>query len=256
MTAHTSQNDKSDKAMVNQRRFLELLGQAGELAITGKRDEVFANPKLAKQYLKALQAFKEKRQIKITEGCVLSDDIRAKIAEWEELYNEDGIETDFSDLWIPPHQKGYDRLIVIPKGLKIQQAIDKCSKHFPIVQFPYQTFDEYSTENDRDSVDGNYAVWVRNEVLKNLSANDLKKRKILGITLLEHIQHIHKYSTETGKSLNKGFKTLCSGSRTYLGRVPGGTWDPEDLNGKEVLRFGSCTLEYSHSSWCAAVIVA
>lgn len=169
-----------------------------------------------------------------------------QIDEWVKLYCKDGIEVDFSNLWIPNHQKGIDRLIVIPSGLKIQQALDNCAKHFSVLNCLHCNLDEIVIKNDRDPANGAYAIWVRNRVeadkeLKNFSANDLEKKKIPGITLLERIQYERKYCEETGKHLDNITITLCSGSRDSAGLVPCVYWsvgemrvlcyDPDDSDG-------------------------
>ncbi|MFA5188626.1 MAG: hypothetical protein WC460_04665 [Patescibacteria group bacterium] len=156
--------------------------------------------------------------------------IRKMIIEWEILYREDGIEVDFSDLRIPETQKGFDRLIVIPKGLKIQQAYDTCAKHFPCIENTLRNLDESMSKNDRDPVNGSYAIWVRDWIeadreLKNLSFFDLQKKKIVGITFLEHIQHWRKYYKETGNPIDIKNSTLCSGSQSSNGGVPSTHWD-------------------------------
>ncbi|OGY41847.1 MAG: hypothetical protein A2Y67_03265 [Candidatus Buchananbacteria bacterium RBG_13_39_9] len=158
-------------------------------------------------------------------------DVQVMIHEWREIYREDGIEADFSNLWIPAYKKGFDRLIVIPKGLKIQQVYDNCAKLFPCLKnfilFPRPNsgdinLDKLVTNNDRDPANGGYAIWLRDRIeadkeLKSLSANDLEKKKISGITLLERLLYELKYYKETGEHLDVKNHTLCSGSRDSIG---------------------------------------
>ena len=151
------------------------------------------------------------------------------LAEWQELYREDGIELDVSNLKIPEKKKGFDRLLVVAQGLKIQHAYDNCAKYFPCWKYTDKNLDEVVTKNDRDPSNGAYAIWVRDRVeadkeLKNLSANNLESKNISGVTLLERIQHERKYYKETGKHLDIENWTLCSGSRSEGGDVPGVFW--------------------------------
>ncbi len=156
------------------------------------------------------------------------------LAEWAELYREDGIELDITSIRIPERQKGFDRLIVIAQNLKIQQAYENCAKHFRCWKYTDSNLDGAITKNDRDPVNGAYAIWVRDRVeadkeLKNLSANDLERKQISGITLLERLQYEHKYYKETGKHLDIDDRTFCSGSRSDGGAVPSVDWDGGEM---------------------------
>ena len=161
--------------------------------------------------------------------------VEQMIAEWQELYLEDGIELDVSNLKIPEKKKGFDRLLVIAQGLKIQQAYDNCAKRFTCWKYTDRNLDEVVTKNDRDPANGAYAIWVRDRVeadkeLKNLSANDLGRKEISGETLLERFQHGLKYYKETDKHLDIENWTLCSGSRDGDGDVPGVRWSDGRMN--------------------------
>jgi len=60
--------------------------------------------------------------------------------------------------------------------------------------------------------------------LKNLSANDLGRRNIAGITLEERLVYELKYFEETGNHLDIKNWTLCAGSCYSDGFVPGVYW--------------------------------
>lgn len=91
--------------------------------------------------------------------------------------------------------------------------------------------DEVVTENDRDSVGGSYAIWVRDRVeadeeLKNLTANQLGERKVATGTLLECLLLELVFYKENGKHLDMAANvTLCAGSRNAGGHVPSVEWD-------------------------------
>lgn len=149
------------------------------------------------------------------------------LIQWEILYREFGIPADFTGLKIPAKRRGFDRLIVMPQGIKIQQAYDACAGAFPCWKWTDENLDAIVTENDRDPANGNYAIWVRERVeadeeWKNKSANQLRvrERNVPGITLLERLLYGLKFFKETGRHLDVKSVTLCSGSRSRGGRVP------------------------------------
>ena len=148
------------------------------------------------------------------------------IADWTAFYQKIDIEVDLTGLVLPDYEKGFDRLIVIPRGLTLNPVWAACQK-----VFAGKTWSAYGDDldasvpvNDRMST-ASYAIRVRERVeadeeLKNLSANDLKKKKIAGITLLERLVYGLKYFDETGNHLDRENRTLCSGSRRSGGDVP------------------------------------
>jgi len=119
------------------------------------------------------------------------------------------------------------RTIHIPKGLTIEQAYTECVKLFPCWRWTNDDLDALVT-SDRTSNQA-YSVQVRNRVeadeeLKNLSANQLQKQGIKGITLLERLVLELDYFKETGQYLDVINTTLCSGSRSSDGDVPRVGW--------------------------------
>ncbi|PCI30239.1 hypothetical protein COB55_00460 [Candidatus Wolfebacteria bacterium] len=147
---------------------------------------------------------------------------------WELFYCEEfGENQDFSQLKIPEKQKGFNRLIVVAKGMTMNLTYYACTRKFLCERYE-KDLDAIVIENDSVSKES-YAIWVRDcveadEGLKNLSAGDLLKRGIKGITLLERMLLELKYFRETGKHLDIENITLCSGSRFPDDRVPGASW--------------------------------
>ncbi|MEK7138056.1 MAG: hypothetical protein AAB787_00965 [Patescibacteria group bacterium] len=148
------------------------------------------------------------------------------IAEWTAFYKKLNIEVDLTGLVLPDYEKGHDRLIVIPKGLTLNQVWAACQKVFggKIWSAYGDDLDSSVPTNDRVPTTS-YAIRVRERVeadeeLKNLSANDLKKKKIDGVTLLERLVYGLKYFDETGNHLDRENWTLCTGSRDSDGSVP------------------------------------
>lgn len=157
-----------------------------------------------------------------------------RIGEWQRFYQKYfGISTDFSNIKIPEYQNGFDRLLIIARGLTLNQVYDVCAKQFSCWRYA-DDLDKAITNNDRDPAKSAYAVWFRNrqeadEELKNLSADQLKEKGILGITLLERLLYELKYWDETNNHLDISNWTLCARSRNADGNVPDVHWDDDKL---------------------------
>lgn len=153
-----------------------------------------------------------------------ANELAVMLSDWQDFYRDVfGIKADFSNLTIPEKRDGFDRLLVIAKGMTPQKLYDKCAATFPSWKWTDTNLDEIVV-SDRTAKNGAYAIWVRDRVeadeeLKNLSANQLKELKISGITLEERLIYELKYFKETGKHLDIQNVTLCSGSRYRDGHV-------------------------------------
>ena len=163
---------------------------------------------------------------------VSKNDIRA---QWQTFYKEHfGMNVDFSGVVIPDHQEGFDRILIIAKGLTINQVIEACRKHFKVWTYT-EDLDKAVTKNDRSPAEASYAIRIRDRVeadeeLKNKSANQLAEEDINGITLLERLVLELFYFIETGNNLDIDKITLCSGSRDSGGHVPNVYWDDVGLD--------------------------
>jgi len=136
---------------------------------------------------------------------------------------------DFSQVPNPAYEEGFARLLIVAKGVMPEALFQKCKELFPCLKWTDDDLDEITT-SDRSSKDGHYAIWVRDRVeadeeLRNISADDLKKKGIPGITLEERFLLELKYFKETGKHLDLYNHTLCAGSRDSHGNVPVVYWD-------------------------------
>ena len=153
-------------------------------------------------------------------------------SEWQEFYRKHfRLEVDFSDVQIPDYLGGFDRVIFIPKGLKLNDVVKTMKKCFPVWSYT-DDLDKDVTENVRIS-DRNYAIRIRERVetdeeLKNLSANQLKQQGVNCMTLLERLVLELKYWSETGQHLDVSNVTLCAGSRLRNGYVPSVDWSADD----------------------------
>jgi hypothetical protein len=124
----------------------------------------------------------------------------------------------------------------------LEELYAKCKELFPCWCWTDSNFNTIVTWNERDTKNGPYAIWVKDNVeadeeLKNLSATDIKEKGIATETLADRLIHELKFFTETGEHLDVKNMTLCAGSRDSFGVVPGVCW-----------RYGAMTVV-----WCIPV---
>ncbi|HPD58302.1 MAG TPA: hypothetical protein PKW17_13750 [Smithellaceae bacterium] len=149
--------------------------------------------------------------------------------DWQDFYQETfGIESDFSKIEIPEKQEGFERLIVMEKGMTAQKLFDKCKELFFAWKYTEEDLDKI-IKSDRSAEKEAYAVWIRegveaDEELKNLSANDIEKKGIKTETLEERLLDEIRFFKKKGKHLDMKNLTLCSGSRNSDGFVPDVHW--------------------------------
>ena len=158
-------------------------------------------------------------------------------ATYEKLF---GKKPEFSGVRIPekPEGVGPVRLIVVAKELiewtgnhPLEGVQEALKKHFPGWEYSADLDADILT-NDRDPRNGSYAVWVRDvreadEEFANKSAEDLRAGNHTGITELERGLLEGDYFFEKGEHLDQQNITLCTGSRSRDGHVPGGYWRGE-----------------------------
>jgi len=146
------------------------------------------------------------------------------IAEWKRFYLDYfDLNVDLSGVKIPVWQKGLDRIIVLAQRLTYGAVINVMRKKFNVWTYA-DDLDKAIDKNDRWPNES-YAIRIRDRVeadeeLKNISAEDLAKRGITGITCLERLIYELKYFSETGGHLDVQSVTMCSGSRDSDGDVP------------------------------------
>lgn len=122
--------------------------------------------------------------------------------------------------------------IQVPEGMTIEKAYAECEKLFSCWRYINQDLDKIVT-SDRTTKKA-YSFQVKanieaDENLKNLSVNDLRKKGIVGITLLERLLLEIDYFKKIGKHLDLENVTLCSGSRRSGGNVPSVDWSDDRL---------------------------
>jgi hypothetical protein len=188
----------------------------GKLVLDNKRD-----PEEVSSILQAIIAGKRLVEAKPT--------LQEMLVDWTNFYKEVfGLDLDFSGIPIPDRKPGFDRLLVVAKGMTPQHLFDRCAELFPSWKYADKNLDEV-IKSDRTSQNGHYAVWVRDRVEadeenRKLSANDLKVRGGDEITAEERMLYELKFFKETGQHLDKTNWTFCAGSRDSYGNVPYACW--------------------------------
>ena len=154
---------------------------------------------------------------------------------WSELWRTHlGIKNpDFSGITPFTAHPGY-RPLIIPKHERItaQRLYDICRERFNCWKYTSSSLDDVVVMNTRDPRKGFYVAWFRDRVeadeeLSNLSATELEKRKIPGITLLEREVMEYDYFNRTNGHLDIDSMTICPGSRYLCGDLPRARWDGE-----------------------------
>ena len=179
--------------------------------IQGKEQEI-KNPEKTKEKIQVVQNIPEIEKLK-------------------QFYSTLGI-NDFSswnNLKLPNKRRGFERLIIVHKGLTTEQSFQKCKGRFNSWKYTNDSLDSVITQNDRTNKDRTYAIWVRpcieaDEIHKNKSANILKQQNIKSITLNERLILELIYHHETKEHLDISNVTLCEGSRDARGYVPRVGW--------------------------------
>jgi hypothetical protein len=170
-----------------------------------------------------VQAFNERRNP--FEQLNLSGKV---LQEWKRFYKENfGIELP-NGIKIPAKKEGFNRLLIIAEGLTNNLVYEACQKHFTCYRYN-DDLDTAVPTSERNSQNGSYAIWVRDEVEAdevhaNKSAEMVKFEGTTTETLLERILHELVYFLETKRHLDLYSVTLCSASRLSCGDVPGASW--------------------------------
>ena len=172
---------------------------------------------------------------------------------WIDFYTEYfGPDFCFNDFEIPDRQPEFDRLVVIARGITLNQVYDLCSARFPCWS-PIDDLDAI-IYNERDPV-RTYAIWVRDQVeagmgAKRLSAGQLAGQRITLMTLLERMWYEAKYWNETNKHLDNHHWTLCEGSCVLGGATPVIGW----RDGR--LAICACPINYEPSDFYARIVIS
>ncbi len=151
--------------------------------------------------------------------------IEELVQNWRAFYRDRfEIEANLTNLRIPAHQAGFDRLIIVAPGMDPERLYHKCRELFLGWKSSDKGLDEI-VRSERTGQKGAYTVWFKDSLeadtdLKDLSAEDLKAGGIPVITLEERLLFELKYFLETGAHPDPETFTLCAGSRYTDGYVP------------------------------------
>jgi hypothetical protein len=146
---------------------------------------------------------------------------REQLAVWVRIYRDEfGIVLDASQIKIPAHQEGFDRLIVVAEGLTPERIFWSLKRRMPASKY----WDDLDGAVSVRKTEKAYAVWVRDRVeadeeLKNKSANDLGDSANC-IALEERLLLEIAYFRERGNNLDIVSSTLCAGSHFSQGSIP------------------------------------
>lgn len=178
--------------------------------------------------LEALKGFVAHRQIRrLRLGGTEDTAYKDHRVKWEDRWKR-----DLSGLWVPEHQDGFDRLLVIPQGMTPNAAYGRLeSAGIPAWRY----IADLNTIFSSRLPNAYYAVWIRDrqeadEEWQGKSANDALALFVNGITLTEWLVAEENYFCETGKHLDEQSITLCAGSRDPAGLVPRVDWDDSKVD--------------------------
>jgi len=135
---------------------------------------------------------------------------------------------NFANLIIPPYQEGFNKLVIMVRGLYANGYYSGCQKQFACWRYTENLDQVYS---DRLAVSRHYALWMEDiieprEEFGKKSANDLVAVDFKGIALPERLadEGEHYFRTKTHRDVEN--ITRCDGSRNPGGYVPRVYWCP------------------------------
>src|SRR3989344_8404872 len=175
-------------------------------------------------------------------GLLRGQELEPQISDQLQLYaTHFNRELDLSTVELPERTKEqeqeFTRLLIIAKKLTTEEAYQACKKEFHCYHYQEErSLDELIDQEQEErnpQTQGSYAIWVEDsqnapERNANLSANQIKERKLQTMTLRERLYdelyHWDKNSSnpdQTPRYLDStNTYTHCSGSRNVGGGVP------------------------------------
>ncbi len=157
-----------------------------------------------------------------------------QLTDWRHFYREVFSFTDTESInpTLPLETTGFNWLVVVRKGLTLNKVLEVMCTKFNVYSYIGDDLDKGVPTNDR-TADNDYTISVRDcveadEENKKLSANQIKEKRTISMTLLERLLLELFYFWETGgQHLDIRNVTLCSGSRYSGGGVPSVCWDSD-----------------------------
>ncbi len=163
-----------------------------------------------------------------TKNVDIDDQVERSRSLYKSLYR---MNPDFSNLYIPERVVGFDRLVIIVKGLNFKKWIETSRTIHEVFLYD-ENLDGSVTVNDRTPKDRSYGVWIRDrqeadKELKGKSAERLVAEETKTNTLLERLVAGTDYLFDKKCHMDIENVTLCSGSRGSDGGVPSVGWDAD-----------------------------
>jgi hypothetical protein len=152
----------------------------------------------------------------VAEGAVMT--IESQIKLWETFYKElFGMNEDFSQVSIPKHRPGFDRLIIVAHGVTLEMVCSVACSRFGLSTSLWRDIASFNKIECRDTKNGSYAILVRDDVDAdrthiNRSIDYLKRENINGIMIIEYLFMALFRLGLDGTTLDCQTSTLCSGS--------------------------------------------
>ncbi len=179
--------------------------------------------KLTNSQIEYWEAHKTELSRKLDEVFGIIDEFADSRRNWAKFYKDEfGWTVDFNSVIIPPrpNKEGLWRLVFIAKGI----TPNKVFKAWRFKKVDYDVDLDNVLINKRNS-GTHYAIWVSanenpDEKYLNESVEQADPVMEIGITLLERMVLGSYHFNVTGKHLDTGGATLCSGSRRSDGKVP------------------------------------
>lgn len=138
--------------------------------------------------------------------------------QWKNIYQKYfSMALELNEILIPEKPtKGDWCLLIVAQGLTISKAYAAMEKIMPCEKYDLPgDLDELFDGNARNTENGTYAVWFKNDVnpteCVNKSACEADP-KVIGITLIERILYGIYNFVKTGTQIEDSVSCLCSGS--------------------------------------------
>ena len=182
---------------------------------------------IASKDLSSVRVLKTKLESSIKELKLLR--YQEQLTSWSTFYQEVfKLDIDLSNLHIPEHRDGFDRLIIMAPNLTPLAVYKKMQELFT-ASSSYTDSGISQITLDSTRPQGTYALWVKDSIepdqdLLNKSANDIKNMEIDVESFEERCIHEIKYFKETNKHLDINGWTICAASRFAYGGVPRVYW--------------------------------
>ena len=144
-----------------------------------------------------------------------------QLARWEDRWKR-----DLSGLYVPEHQEGFDRLLVVPQGMRPNKAFSRIEA---LGVKAYRYTENLDTISSDRIANADHAAWVRNrqeadDEFRNMSADACLAQLVSGTNLEEQLVFEEDWFLEHGTHLSEKSWTLCTGSCCSGGDVPAVGW--------------------------------